>query len=433
MPAPEFDTAPGPRSTPEPRVGYVLKMYPRFSETFILNEILALEELGTELEIFSLRPPADGRFHESLAEVRAAVTYLPHRLRADALWATLRHSRPALPELGDHLDELLAADPDVALAAVEIAVSARAHQITHLHAHFGSVAATVARLAGLLAGIGYSFTAHAKDIFHHDVDPADLRRKLADARAVVTVSDFNVTHLRDTFGPAADSVVRVYNGLDLRRFGRHRLGERTPVISAVGRLVEKKGFADLVDAIALLAAERPDVRLDLVGTGPEEDALREQVQRLGLTERVSFLGALPQARVRDVVRRSAVFAAPCVVGADGNRDGLPTVLLEALAAGTPSVATPVTGIPEAIRHEQTGLQVPESSPRELAGALARLLDDPRLAERLADAGRQLVEEEFDIRRNARQLHELFTRCSNHSSAPRGPVTGERSSRVEVPA
>lgn len=386
-------------------------MYPRFSETFILNEVLALEELGTELEIFSLRPPADGRFHESLAEVRAPVTYLPHHLRADALWRTLRLHRPALPRLGDHLDELLTAAPDDALAAVEIAVAARAHGLTHLHAHFGSVAATVARLAALLADVGYSFTAHAKDIFHDDVEHQELRRKLADARAVVTVSDYNLDHLRNLFGADADTVTRVYNGLDLHRFVRHPLSGRPPVISAVGRLVEKKGFADLLDAVALLAAERPEVRLEVVGTGPEEAALRAQVDRLGLNGRVDLLGALPQAQVREVVRRSAVFAAPCVVGADGNRDGLPTVLLEALAAGTPAVATPVTGIPEAIRDEQTGLLVPESDPSALAQALARLLDDPVLGERLADAGRLLVEEEFDVRRNARLLRDLFARCS----------------------
>ncbi len=390
------------------RVGYVLKMYPRFSETFILNEILAHEAAGTDLEIFSLRPPGDGRFHEALADVRAPVTYLTHHgRRASDLWSLLQSASGQLPGLAHHLDDLLAADVDDAAQGVELALLVRHHGIGHLHAHFASVATTVARLASLLTGVAYTFTAHAKDIFHEDVNAEDLGRKLEGAAASVTVSDFNLAHLRRSFPAAAASVERVYNGLDLVRFPYSSPDRRPPLVVGVGRLVEKKGFADLVAACALLVAEGRTLRCELVGTGPEEAALRLQIERLGLAEIVRLVGPLPQLQVRDTVAGAAALVAPCVVGADGNRDGLPTVLLEAMALGTPCVATPVTGIPEAVRPEHTGLLVPEGDPRALAAAMGRLLDDAGLRTRLARAARALVEEEFDVHRQCARLRRHF--------------------------
>jgi colanic acid/amylovoran biosynthesis glycosyltransferase len=416
------------------RIGYVLKMYPRFSETFILTEILAMQELGVELEIFSLRTPVDGRFHESLAEVRAPVSYLPHRIRPADAWALIGRGGRELPGLHRVLPELFEAEMDDAVAAVTLALEIQQRGITHLHAHFGSCATTVARLAAEITGIGYSFTAHAKDIFHESVDPADLDRKLRDAHATVTVSDFNLRHLRTHFGSSAARLHRLYNGLDLQRFTFHDPINRPPVIAAVGRLVEKKGLRDLVDAVALLSAAGRAVRLKIVGSGPEEPALRSQIAALGLTDRIDLLGPLPQARVREVITGAAVFAAPCVVGADGNRDGLPTVLLEALACGTPCVATPVTGIPEAVRHGETGLLVPQSDPAGLAEALALLLDDPALGRRLALAGRTLVEREFDVRRNAAVLAGIFRRASERAvrDTPATPaIPGSTMARQEV--
>ena len=400
---------PGGGAADPGRVGYVLKMYPRFSETFIVSELLGLEAAGTRVEIFSLRPPADGRFHEALAEVQAGVTYLRSSgLRAADVWDALSAARDVLPALPACLDELLAVDVVDAVQAVQLAGLVRARALTHLHAHFGSVATTVARLAARLAGVSYSFTAHAKDVFHESVDPADLGRKLADASAVVTVSDFNLDHLRTRYGADAARVVRVYNGLDLARFPFRSPADRPVHVAAVGRLVEKKGFPDLLAALALLAGQGRAVECDLVGTGPLESALREQVAALGLERQVRMHGALPQGQVRSVVQSAAVFAAPCVVGADGNRDGLPTVLLEAMAVGTPCVATPVTGIPEVVQDGRTGLLVPERDPAALAAALARLLDDAPLRVRLASAARQLVEREFDVHRQAARLRPLFT-------------------------
>ncbi|HEY5979873.1 MAG TPA: glycosyltransferase [Microlunatus sp.] len=385
-----------------PRVGYVTKMFPRFSETFILTEVLNVERLGVDVLIFSLRPPADGRFHAGLAELNAPVTYLTSSgIRAADLWTELAAAAAELGDLGPHLPELLRLDVRDGLQAVQLARHVRRRGVTHLHAHFASAGTSVARVAAAIAGITYGFTAHAKDIFHADVDREDLRHKLRDATDVVTVSDFNLAFLRTEFGADARAARRVYNGLDLSGFPFTSPAERPTTIAAVGRLVEKKGFGDLLDAVALLLAEGRDVELVLVGSGEQEPALHAQASRLGLGGRLRMVGGLPQHRVAEIVGQAAVFAAPCVVGADGNRDGLPTVLLEAMALGTPCVGTPVTGIPEVITHEVTGLLVPQRDPRALAAALTRILDDADLRVGLSKAARDLIETEFDARRQSR--------------------------------
>jgi colanic acid/amylovoran biosynthesis glycosyltransferase len=398
------------------RLGYVLKMYPRFSETFVVNEILALEAAGEEIDIFSLRLPVDGRFHESLAEVRAPVAYMPNQVKPQELWDLLGEGLDALPRLSVNLPDVLALPVTDAAGAVQLAMMVRRLGITHLHSHFGSVATDVARVAARLSGVDYSFTAHAKDIFHSGVDPQSLRRKLAEASVVVTVSDYNLRYLQTTYGAAAHRVVRVYNGLDLDRFPFTSPARRARVVVGVGRLVEKKGFSHLLDAIAMLVRAGREVRLDLVGTGEQEPALRAHAETLGIGGHVRFLGALSQPRAREVVRQAAALAAPCVVAADGNRDGLPTVLLEGMALGTPCVSTPVTGIPEVVRPDSTGLLVPPGDARALAGALDRLLDDRGLRLRLAVNARSLVEREFDIRHTSARLRELLGTTATRAPA-----------------
>lgn len=395
-----------------PRVGYVLKMYPRFSETFILTEILAHEARGVPLEIISLRRPLDGNFHAELADVRAPVTYLvDRRVKAGDLWDRLAHAVDDL-HLDAHLDELWREDVGDVVQALEVARFARDRGLDHLHAHFGSVATTVTRLAARLAGITYSFTAHAKDIFHESVDPDDLRRKLADGSAVVTISQHNLDHLRDRFGPVSDRVHLVRNGLALDRFpwqpaGEAARGER-PLVAGVGRLVEKKGFADLVAACRILADRGIDFECRIMGDGMLAESLQAEVERLGLGDRVHLVGPGTQDEVRTLLREAHVFAAPCVVADDANRDGLPTVLLEAMALGTPCVATPVTGIPEAVEHGATGLLVPPRSPYDLADALERVLHDPDLAGGLAARARTRVEEEFDAAVQAPRMWNVIT-------------------------
>ena len=387
------------------RVGYVLKMYPRLSETFIVNEILAHEAAGLGIDIFSLRAPVDGRFHESLGRVRAEVTYIPHaHLKPQSLWDALRE---ASRTLGIRLADLeQVADADDVIQAAQVAMLARQRGLTHLHAHFATAATTVAMLASRMSGIPYSFTAHAKDIFHESVREDDLRAKLSGASTIVTVSDFNLEFLRSRFGSDARRVVRIYNGLDLDEFAFQSPEQREPTVIGVGRLVEKKGFEDLILAMALLKDRNHTVRCQIVGGGPLRQDLEQQITRLGLDGAAQLLGPRPREEVIERVQSAALLAAPCIVGSDGNRDGLPTVLLEAMALGTPCVATPVTGIPEAVIDERTGLIVPESDPQRLADAIERLVDDSQLRARLARAARAHVEANFDIHANTARMRRV---------------------------
>jgi colanic acid/amylovoran biosynthesis glycosyltransferase len=372
------------------KVGYVVKRYPRYSETFIVNEILAHEAAGMEVEIFSLLPPEDGHFQDAISRVRAPVTYLQAKgLKTPAFWSTLDEAGEILPYLWDSLEEARGEDVRYVYQAVVLAREARLRSITHLHAHFATASTTVARLAARFAGIPYTMTAHAKDIFHESVRPEDLRRKLRDAAATVTVSDYNAQYLHDSYGLAAEGVRRIYNGLELERFPYEEPRGRVPEIVAVGRLVEKKGFADLIEACSLLRDRGVEVRCRIMGLGELEPELRAAVERLDLGNRVKLPGPRPQGELIEVVGSAAVFAAPCVVGGDGNRDGLPTVLLEAMRDG------------------ETGLMVPQRDPAALADAIERLLADPDLRVELAGRARRLVEAEFDVRRNAALLRETF--------------------------
>ena len=390
------------------RVGYVVKRYPRYSETFIVAEISAHEAAGLEVEIFSLFPPNDTHFQDSIARVRAPVRYPPsHGVKAVDLWAALEDAAGTLPGMWGELEAARGEDALAVYQAAVIACEVRRRAIGHLHAHFASAAATVTRLAGRFAKVPYTFTAHAKDIFHQSVRPEDLRRKLADAAAVITVSDYNRDYLTRTYGSAAAHVHRVYNGLDLEEFRFESPAERPPRIAAVGRLVEKKGFMDLVEACAILRDRGLAFGCEIVGTGPLELALQAQVQQLGLQGRVQLLGPRPRSEVIEHMRGAALLAAPCVVGADGDRDGLPTVLLEAMALGTPCVSTDVTGIPELLQPSEAGLAVPEHDPPALAAALERLLADADLRVRLARHARRRVEAEFDIRRTAARVRGIF--------------------------
>lgn len=390
------------------RVGYVVKRYPRYSETFIVNEILAHEAAGLDVEIFSLLPPVDTHFQDTLARVRAPVTYLDgDGMRDTKLWAELVQVSQVCPNLWS---SLAAARNDVArevLHAARLARLVRERAITHLHAHFATGPTTVARLASRFAEVPYTFTAHAKDIFHESVNEDDVRRKLNDAAGVVTVSDFNVAHFEQHFGEVARRVRRIYNGLDLERFPYHEPARRPRHVVAVGRLVEKKGFDVLVDACAVLARRGCQFSCDIVGAGEQEAALRQQIGNAQLENHVRLVGPRPQQELVLRMRDASVMAAPSVVGADGNADGLPTVLLEAMAMGTPCVSTNVTGIPEVVRHGRTGLIVPQRDAAALADAIERLLDDADLRVQLASEGRSLIETEFDIQRNAARQRALF--------------------------
>ena len=390
------------------RTGYVVKRFPRYSETFIVNEILAHEAAGEEIEIFSLLPPVDTHFQDSLAKIRAPVHYLASGgVKTPEFWATLAGVCGVLPDGWRNLKALRDEGYLEVYAALHLARTVQDNGIRHLHAHFATSATTVARWAAHLAGIPFSFTAHAKDIFHESIDDDDLRAKLTDAARVVTVSDYNVAYLNERFGDAAAKVTRIYNGLDLSHFPFRDEGREEAAIVAIGRLVEKKGFDDLLTACALLDERGRNFRCEIIGEGELESVLRSRISSLGLRRKVTLTGPLPQREVIRRLREATLMVAPCIPGSDGNRDGLPTVLLEAMALGTPCIATTVTGIPEVVRHDRTGLLVPPHAPQALADGIERLFGDAALCRRLAVRARNLIGEQFDIHRNTLRMRHLL--------------------------
>lgn len=402
---------------PGVKVAYILKMFPRFSETFILGEILELEREGADLQIFSLKTPNDGRVHADFAHVRAPIHYveltgwrdLPKILRSHA--KVLRwNPRKYLSVLGRTVRRKRWGAMKRFIQAGLIAPELHDAGITHVHAHFASSATSVAYYLHQLVGTQYSFTAHAKDIFINTVAPDVLLRKMRDARFVVTISDYNENFL-SAISPGTE-LHRIYNGLDLNQFTPNGSGPNDkPLILAVGRLVEKKGFDDLIRAAAILKEQKVDFECRIIGSGEQKDALRGLIDKLGVADVVSMPGPLPREELIRLYPTASAFAAPCIVGDDGNRDGLPTVLIEAMAMGVPVVSTPVTGIPEIVRHEETGLIVSESSPKELAEAIKSLIHDRESALHMAESGRELIESRFNLRTNVRELRELFEEVS----------------------
>jgi glycosyltransferase involved in cell wall biosynthesis len=277
----------------------------------------------------------------------------------------------------------------------------------HLHAHFVDRAATVALVAGRLLDLPFSATAHASDIY---ADPVLLPEKLTQARFVVTCTDYNAAHLAAVAGDQAQcEIVCIHHGLDLDRYEPEAdLGSRArSVILAVGQLKERKGFRHLVDACRLLRDRGYDIECRIVGEGPLHADLESQVSALSLEDTVVLCGALDHADVVEQYAGSSIFVLPCIIGADGDRDGIPNVILEAMAMQLPVVSTRHSGIPEAVTDGETGLLVTPGDPAALAAALARLLDDPETGRAMGRRGRQAIAAKFDVAANAKQLMRLF--------------------------
>lgn len=386
------------------RIGYVLKRFPRFSETFVLNELLALESQGFAPRVWSLLAPPDEPRHARLSELKAEVTLLSGIEAMD--------TSPDPADAALFAGQSAASVARLIAKANRIADEAQRSGITHLHAHFASDATTVALLAARRMGGTFSFTAHARDIWRDYVDPATdaakRRAKLAAAAFTVTVSDVNAAHLRALCPEATPRIHRLYNGIDLDLFRPAPAARRHPrLIVAVGRLVEKKGFADLIDACAILRQKGLPFRCRIIGDGPQQAELAARIARHGLGDVVELAGPLPQERLIDALGAATVVTLPCIVTADGDRDGLPTVLLEAMARALPVVTTTVNGGPEIVADGETGLVVPPNDPAALARALGRVLSDPRLAQGCGVAGRTRAERLFDLSRNAGQLGRMF--------------------------
>jgi colanic acid/amylovoran biosynthesis glycosyltransferase len=399
-------------STRRRHLGYVLKRFPRISETFVAAELIELERQGERVTVFAVSRPEEPFTHGFLAELEAPVIYLAHRpLREPlrvlrALVRVLRSdSRGWLSAAGVSLRPPRLRGLRRLLQATVLWEEMRAARIDHAHAHFASAATRLANLAWRMGGPTYSVTAHAKDIYHRQVRVERLREKLSSASFVATVSVANRDYLDSLLTGRARLQV-IPNAADLRRLdgaGEHQ--REAGLILSVARLIEKKGLADLVLACGLLAERGEPHRLVVVGEGPLRAALETRAASSDAS--VAFLGPLPHEDVLELYRRAAVFCLPCVVASTGDRDGLPTSVLEAMALGVPVVSTNLNGLSELVIHERTGLVVPERDPVALADALGRLLADRDLADRLAADGRLLVERNFSLERSVSSLRSLF--------------------------
>lgn len=405
----------GAHSHPNPTLGYVVSTWPRLSQTFVLTEVVALERRGVRLRIYSAKDPGGEPVHAKVAQVRAEVIYLSlARHKKQVLRANLRLAWE-LP--GRYMGALLEALSYGRLGvmrrffqAAYLADLLRREPVAHLHAHFATAPTLLAMFASQLSGIPYSFTAHARDIYV-DTRRKLLRAEMERARAVVTVSEYNRQYLLNQISPTANGKVRcIYNGLDLTdfKFRWPRASDHPPpVILSVARLIPKKGLADLLEAAAILRQRGRVFKVEIMGSGPLRAELETRREQLGLGDCVELLGAQCQEIVSAAYQRATVFALPCVMDAEGDRDGIPTAMLEAMASGVPVVSTRVSGIPEVINSDGDGVLVPPNQPRILADALDQLLADPQLRDRLARAARTKVEAQFVVERSSGQLLDIF--------------------------
>jgi glycosyltransferase involved in cell wall biosynthesis len=401
------------------RVAFVLKGYPRLSETFIAQEIAALERRGLQILIVSLRRPTDARRHPVHDEIRAALLYLPEYLYQEPLrvfrsWIRLRKSKNFREARNTWLRDL-ARDPTPnrirRFGQALVLANELPTDVNRLHAHFLHTPASVTRYAALMRGVAWTGSAHAKDIW--TTPEWEKREKLASCEWLVTCTAANLAHLEALAPPGR--VELVYHGLDFSRFspqGKNSSGRdgRNPadpvIILSVGRLVEKKGTDVLLEALARLPAT-VHWRLVHAGGGPLKGMLEARARALGIAARVEWRGARTQTELLAEYRAADLFALASRVARDGDRDGLPNVLAEAQSQGLASVATRVSGIPELIEHGRTGMLVAPGSPEELAHALGELIADPVRRRALGEAGRHRVSERFGLEKNIARLAHRF--------------------------
>ena len=418
------------------RVAFVLKGYPRLSETFIAQEILALERLGLEILIVSLRHPTDRAIHPIHRQISAALLYLPEYLHRELtrIWRGWRRSRqqPGYSAALAAWFSDLRRDPTPnrirRFGQALVLAAELPHDIGHIHAHFLHTPASVARYTALLTGLGWTVSAHARDIW--TLPEWEKRTKLAEAEWTVTCTEIARSHLAGlTSRP--DAVWLCYHGLDLERFEsppqhaswRNGSDPHQPVvILSVGRAVAKKGYDDLLEALALLPADL-EWRFVHIGGGAFAAALRLEAERLGLSGRIEWQGAMAQPEVLAAYRETDLFVLASKVAKDGDRDGLPNVLIEAQSQRLACVSTEVSGIPELIEQDVTGLLVPPGNPVALAETLERLIRDPEERARLGAAGEHHVRRHFSIEAGIDLLAARFglTSASPWESDPGEPA------------
>ena len=423
-------------------VAYVLKGFPRLSEMFIASEIYRLEQMGLRLKLYVLTPPAESMRHEIVDRIQTKPDYLPATtsLSTTRLAPWLRKNLPGFsPGIGRVLWRYPKGILRAAVAALAQSLRARprfwsipkkqyikeflrataladrlfrAPEIYHLHAHFSHGATTVTWLASLITGLPFSFTAHAKDIYCESLNPAGLlSRKMDAAEFVVTCTEANRKYLQDF---SSTPVHCIYHGLnaDFSRLLRQQVSAPARNghlrVLAVGRLVSKKGFDTLIEACAILKRAGVSFETLIVGeSGEHEIELKNRIVRHRLEAHIKLAGPRTQAQLLREYQQATVFCLPCRVLENGDRDGIPNVLMEAMSCGLPVVTTDVSGIPELIRNGVNGLLIPPDDPAAMAEALQGLFHDPVLAESLGSEAVKTIRENFDGERTTKGLESLF--------------------------
>ncbi len=393
-----------------PRLAYLFERFPSFGQTFCYREVREILRQGEEVAIFSIRRPVGEPAQDWDSEVLARIHYLPEESalvpkidRVGRAGELPSAASRRLRQWGRQTDFLRL------YQAAYVGERLRRLGVSRVHAHFAGMAARTAYWIREFFGIDYSLTAHANDIFAPRDFKIGLRELFQGAAAVVTVSDFSLAQLRERFPESAEKMHRVYNGVELRRFTPAKLGSEPPLLLGVGRLIEKKGFADLVSACAILRDGGRAFRCEIAGEGPLQSGLAAQIETANLQSAVRLSGPLSQTEVAARMTAARVFSLPCVIDAEGGMDNLPTVIMEAMASGLPVVSTALAGIPEMVEHRVTGELVPPRAPSAVADALERLLCAPEEARRLGENGRGAAAQKFSLERNVGALRAILSR------------------------
>jgi colanic acid/amylovoran biosynthesis glycosyltransferase len=400
------------------KVAYILSRFPHLTETFILREMILLRELGLDVHVFSMLPPLPTPVHQQVQEMMPYVHYSPFLLSSQLILAQFyflfRSPIKYIRALGRAIWQtcreplLLLRVLMIFPKSVYFARQMQNLKMDHIHAHFVWVNGIAAQVASDLIGITFSLHPHAFGLFMRDQE--SVRRQLELADGVITVSEYHrqyIANLCPRWSP--DEIRIVHYGLDPAEFTPAHVPAEDSIVRiiSVGSLYEKKGHEYLIDACAQLAEKGTAFRCSIVGGGLLQDALQARIARHRLQDCVSLLGARTLAEINDLYRHSDIFILACVVAQSGDRDGMPNVLLEAMAMQLPVVTTPVTGIPELVRDGETGLLVPERDAHALARAIERLTNDEILRCKLGRQGRQAVLTGFDIHQTAAQLAAIF--------------------------
>jgi colanic acid/amylovoran biosynthesis glycosyltransferase len=403
------------------KVLYVVSRFPSLTTTFTAYEMATIQQAGVDVHVATVWS-AEKDNEPQTVELQFVDKTLNLSLGNPALWLRSIQQILLRPQIFILIFQLFIGHLTSIYALIKLSVSlpkglylgywVKKHGFQHIHAHFLSSPSTVALIASRISGVPYTVTIHAFDIFATTPYErnASIPLKCEKAAACVVISGFNLDYMRKTWPGLGGRFELIHNGIDVDLFTRKTEHATDPSefrILSNGRLVYKKGHAFLLEAVAILRKQRRNVTLQIIGGGPLESELHDVARRLEIQNHVTFTGKMLQEEIIQHYGASDMFVLACAVSADGDMDGLPVVLVEALAMELPTVSTQVSGVPEIIQDKVTGLCVPPHDSQALADAMAYLMDNPDEARKMSRRGRQLVATQFNRHESARKLLQLW--------------------------